>query len=126
MHSTAYGRIDDIPDGAVLVVGGGNTGFQIAEELAPVRDVHLSVGSRPAPLPQRLLGRDIFWWLSALGVFNKTIETRIGQRLKERLPLIGSSPARSRKSASRCICERPARPGERSRSATEARSTWTP
>ena len=92
MHSTAYGRVDDIPDGAVLVVGGGNTGFQIAEELAPVRDVHLSVGSRQAPLPQRLLGRDIFWWLSALGVFNKTIETRIGQRLKERLPLIGSSP----------------------------------
>ena len=91
MHSTGYRRVEDIPDGTVLVVGGGNTGFQIAEDLAPVRDVHLSIGSRQTPLPQRLFGRDIFWSLSALGVLNKTIETRIGQRLKARLPLIGSS-----------------------------------
>jgi putative flavoprotein involved in K+ transport len=96
MHSTGYRRVDDLPEGTVLVVGGGNTGFQIADELAPVRDVHLSIGSRQTPLPQRLLGRDIFWWLSALGVFNKTIETRIGQRLRARLPLIGSSPRRIR------------------------------
>ena len=34
MHSTGYRRVEDIPEGRVLVVGGGNTGFQIAEELA--------------------------------------------------------------------------------------------
>jgi putative flavoprotein involved in K+ transport len=96
MHSTGYRRVDDIPEGTVLVVGGGNTGFQIAEELAPVRKAHLSIGSRQTPLPQRLLGRDIFWWLSALGVFEKSVETRIGQRLRTRLPLIGSSPRKIR------------------------------
>jgi putative flavoprotein involved in K+ transport len=97
MHSTGYRRVDDIPEGTVLVVGGGNTGFQIAEELALARQVHLSIGSRQTPLPQRLMGRDIFWSLSALGVFNKSVETRIGQRLRQRLPLIGSSPRKIRR-----------------------------
>jgi putative flavoprotein involved in K+ transport len=92
LHSTGYRRPADIPEGTVLVVGGGNTGFQIAEELAPLRQVHLSIGSRQMPLPQRLLGRDIFWWLTAVGYFNKNVETRLGQRLSQRLALIGSKP----------------------------------
>ena len=50
--------------GTALVVGGGNTGYQIAKELAATHEVHLSVGSRQKPLPQRLLGRDLFWWLT--------------------------------------------------------------
>ena len=53
------------PPGRVLVVGGGNTGFQIADELAASRDVHLAVGSRQTPLPQRILGRDLFRFLEA-------------------------------------------------------------
>ena len=40
--------------------GGGNTGYQIAEELSRDHDVHLSIGSRQTPLPQRILGRDLF------------------------------------------------------------------
>ena len=52
------------PQGTVLVVGGGNTGFQIAEELAATHRVHLAVGSRQTPLPQTFLGRDLFWWLT--------------------------------------------------------------
>src|SRR5262245_7532776 len=52
LHSSAYGRPDDVPRDPVLVVGGGNTGVQIAEELAASREVHLPVGSRQAPLPQ--------------------------------------------------------------------------
>ena len=50
-HSTEYRRPDQVPPGPVLVVGGGNTGFQIAEELSHTHDVHLSVGSRQTPLP---------------------------------------------------------------------------
>ena len=52
-HSTEYRNPDAIPDGPVLVVGGGNTGFQIAEELARTNEVHLSIGARQTPLPQR-------------------------------------------------------------------------
>jgi putative flavoprotein involved in K+ transport len=46
LHSTEYRSPDAIPDGPVLVVGGGNTGFQIAEELSGSHEVHLSIGSR--------------------------------------------------------------------------------
>ena len=63
MHSTDYRSPADVPGGPVLVVGGGNTGYQIAEELAASHEVHLSVGSRQTPLPQRLLGRDLFRYL---------------------------------------------------------------
>ena len=91
-HSTGYRRPADVPEGRALVVGGGNTGFQIAAELAPSRDVHLAIGSRQKPLPQRLLARDLFWWLTTLGVLSKTVESRLGRRLRGRDTLIGSSP----------------------------------
>jgi putative flavoprotein involved in K+ transport len=90
-HSTGYNRPANIPQGRVLVVGGGNTGFQIAKELAASREVHLAIGSRQTPLPQRLLGRDLFWWLTKLGLLSKTVESRLGQRLRGRDTLIGSS-----------------------------------
>ena len=97
-HSTGYRRPQDVPGGTVLVVGGGNTGFQIATELSATHDVHLAIGSRQTPLPQRLLGRDLFWWLTKLGVLGKTVESRIGRRARDRDTLIGSSPRRVRRS----------------------------
>jgi putative flavoprotein involved in K+ transport len=96
-HSAGYRKPDDVPPGRVLVVGGGNTGFQIAKELAATREVHLSIGSRQTPLPQRLLGRDLFWWLTRLGVLSKSVETRFGRRARDRDTLIGSSPRDARR-----------------------------
>ena len=93
MHSTAYRSPKDIPDGRVLVVGGGNTGYQIAEELSASREVHISIGSPQKPLPQRILGRDLFWYLDKTGLIRKTRDTRIGRRLQANEDtLIGSSP----------------------------------
>jgi len=92
MHSTGYRRPDDLPEGTVVVVGGGNTGFQIAKELSATRRVHLAVGSRQMPLPQRLLGRDLFWWLERFGLMGKTVDSRLGRRMQDRDTLIGSSP----------------------------------
>ena len=97
IHSTAYRSPASLPEGRVLVVGGGNTGFQIAEELAASREVHLSIGSRQAPLPQRILGRDLFWYLDRTGLLRKTTESRIGRRMSGRDTLIGSSPRRLRR-----------------------------
>ena len=59
-HAVGYRRPGDVLGGTVLVVGGGNTGFQIAKELSATHEVVLSVGSRQKPLPQRVLGRDLF------------------------------------------------------------------
>jgi putative flavoprotein involved in K+ transport len=92
-HSADYRNPDGVPRGRVLVVGGGNTGYQIAKELAGAgREVHLAVGSRQTPLPQRLLGRDLFWWLTKLGLLSKTVDSRLGRRARSRDTLIGSSP----------------------------------
>jgi putative flavoprotein involved in K+ transport len=93
MHSTAYRSPDSIPDGRVVVVGGGNTGYQIAEELSASREVHLSIGSRQMPLPQRVLGRDLFWYLDKAGLIRKPTTSRIGRRMQQREDtLIGSRP----------------------------------
>ncbi len=97
-HSVGYRKAADVPQGTVLVVGGGNTGFQIAQELSATHRVCLSVGSRQTPLPQRLLGRDLFWWLGKLGLLHKTVDSRLGRRMRERDVLIGSSPRAARKS----------------------------
>jgi putative flavoprotein involved in K+ transport len=91
-HATGYRRPEDVPGDTVLVVGGGNTGYQIAAELAATHRVQLAVGSRQTPLPQRFLGRDIFWWLTTTGLFAKTVDSRLGSRIRNRDTLIGSSP----------------------------------
>src|SRR5436190_2314310 len=92
LHSSEYRRPGDLPPGTVLVVGGGNSGFQIAEELTSSHQVHLAIGFRQTPLPQRLFGRDLFWYLEATGLLHKSLESRIGQRLSGRDTLIGSTP----------------------------------
>jgi putative flavoprotein involved in K+ transport len=91
LHSSAYRTPEAISAGPVLVVGGGNTGFQIAAELAGTREVHLAIGSRQTPLPQRVFGRDLFWCLEATGLIRKTRASRMGRRLAGRDTLIGAS-----------------------------------
>jgi putative flavoprotein involved in K+ transport len=89
IHSAAYQRPEDLPDGRVLVVGAANSGQQIALELADAREVHISVGQRLPTLPQRPLGRDIWWWLSASRLAKVPVSSRIGQRLSQRDVVIG-------------------------------------
>ena len=96
-HSNAYRSPRQIPAGPVLVVGGGNTGYQIAEELSREHDVHLSIGSRQTPLPQRILGRDLFTYLEAARLMRVTVTSRPGRRLRHRETLIGSSPRAARR-----------------------------
>lgn len=67
IHSQAYRNPGQLPAGAVLVVGAGSSGAQIADELLRAgRTVYLSVGPHDRP-PRRYRGRDFVWWLGALG-----------------------------------------------------------
>jgi putative flavoprotein involved in K+ transport len=96
-HSTGYQRPSDVPPGRAVVVGGGNTGYQIAEELAADHKVVLAVGSRQTPLPLRIFGRQIFWWLTKLGILSASVESRLGKRLSQRETLIGSNPRKAKR-----------------------------
>jgi len=67
LHSTAYRNPEQMPEGAVLVVGAGSSGGQIADELLGAgRRVYLSVGPHDRP-PRSYRGRDFVWWLGVLG-----------------------------------------------------------
>ncbi len=68
IHSADYRNPGQLPDGAVLVVGSGSSGAQIADELQRAgKRVYLAVGPHGRP-PRRYRGRDYCWWL---GVLNK-------------------------------------------------------
>ncbi|MCB1390022.1 MAG: NAD(P)-binding domain-containing protein [Rhodobacteraceae bacterium] len=67
LHSAQYRNPGQLPPGAVLVVGGGSSGVQIADELMQAgRRVFLSVGPHGRP-PRAYRGRDYCWWLGVLG-----------------------------------------------------------
>ncbi|MDA8637729.1 NAD(P)/FAD-dependent oxidoreductase [Rhodospirillales bacterium] len=67
IHSNAYRNPKQLPKGAVLVVGAGSSGTQIADELLRSgKRVYLSVGPHDRP-PRSYRGRDFVWWLGVLG-----------------------------------------------------------
>ncbi|WP_108862433.1 NAD(P)/FAD-dependent oxidoreductase [Ruegeria sp. Alg231-54] len=70
IHSFYYKNPDQLPEGAVMVVGAGSSGAQIADELNRAgRKVFLSVGPHDRP-PRRYRGRDNVWWLGVLGLWD--------------------------------------------------------
>lgn len=89
-HSGAYQNPTQVPPGQVLVVGGGNSGFQIAHELALAgRQVALSEGTPRPTVPQRILWRDIFWWLTSTKLMEISKDSKIGRRFLSRDYVIG-------------------------------------
>jgi putative flavoprotein involved in K+ transport len=73
LHSSDYKNPQSLPDGEVLVVGTGQSGCQIAEDLHLAgRKVHLCVGSAPRS-PRQYRGKDVVDWLDKLGYYDLTI-----------------------------------------------------
>jgi putative flavoprotein involved in K+ transport len=74
VHSRDYRNPSQLPPGAVLVVGSGASGCQIAEELHQAgRKVYLSTG-RFHKTPRRYRGHDIYWWFEVLGIWHQPLE----------------------------------------------------
>ena len=74
IHSSRYRNPDQLPPGAVLIVGAGSSGQQIAEELlAAHRRVYLSVG-RYRPAHRRYRGHDWTWWQQRVGYFDRVLD----------------------------------------------------
>jgi len=75
LHTSAYRNPGQLPDGAVLIIGGGQSGCQIAEELLGAgRRVFLSAGRCPW-LPRRDRGRELVHWLIDTGLADETVDT---------------------------------------------------
>jgi putative flavoprotein involved in K+ transport len=83
MHSQEYRNPDQIAPGAVLVVGTGQSGCQIAEDLHRVgRQVHLAVGKAPRS-PRRYRGRDALDWLHDMGQYDITVDDHpLGEKVR--------------------------------------------
>jgi putative flavoprotein involved in K+ transport len=80
LHSSEYRNPFQLPDGPALVVGAGNSGAQIALELAQSRKVWLA-GRDTGHLPRRILGRDVFDWIWPV-IKRGTSDTRLGKRMR--------------------------------------------
>jgi len=95
LHSADYRGPGQLPDGArALVVGAANSGLQIAAELAGRCTVTVAVGSRPPELPQRVAGRDLFFWLSKARFFTMPATSRVVRRLRRRGDIVIGTSSR--------------------------------
>jgi putative flavoprotein involved in K+ transport len=78
VHSADYRSANALPDGAVLVVGSGQSGAQIAEDLHQAgRQVHIALGEAPR-CARFYRGRDCIAWLSDMGVYDVPVEAQVG------------------------------------------------
>jgi putative flavoprotein involved in K+ transport len=93
IHSVAYRNPDQLPKGAVLIIGAGSSGVQIAEELLLAgRHVYLSVGPHERP-PRTYRTLDYCWWLGVLGKWD--LETRIPGREHVTIAVTGARGGRT-------------------------------
>lgn len=102
LHSSAYRKPEQIPEGDVLVVGAGNSGAEISLELAATHRTYLSgrdTGNVPGSVQGRRLPTHIlFGWFVGWGILGRlTVDTRLGRKGREfsrtrGMPLVRFSP----------------------------------
>ena len=74
LHSSEYKNPDSLPEGEILIVGSGQSGCQIAEDIHLTgRKVHLCVGRAPRS-PRQYRGKDVVDWLEQMGYYALTID----------------------------------------------------
>lgn len=90
IHSSQYQSPEMIPDGPVLVIGGGNSGTQIATELAKYHEVTIAISHPFKFLPLNIMGKSIFYWLEKIGLLYAGTDTRRGTWFRKQTdPIFG-------------------------------------
>ncbi|MEO2077288.1 MAG: NAD(P)/FAD-dependent oxidoreductase [Bacillus sp. (in: firmicutes)] len=82
LHSSEYKNPAQLNDGSVLVVGGGNSGTQIAVELSNHYETYLSIGQKIRFLPLNIAGKSIFWWFDKLDILHANRDSFIGKKVQ--------------------------------------------
>jgi putative flavoprotein involved in K+ transport len=83
LTAESYSEPSQVPAGAVLVVGDGASGRDIAAELAPLRTTFLAIGKPRRLFPERILGKSVWWWLNWTGVLRASPDSIVGRRVRE-------------------------------------------
>ncbi|MEH7815758.1 NAD(P)/FAD-dependent oxidoreductase [Bacillus velezensis] len=84
LHSSQYKHSKQLEPGNVLVVGGGNSGAQIAVELSKERVTYLACSNKPAYFPLWIGKRSIFWWFDKLGVLRASHTSILGKFIQKK------------------------------------------
>ncbi|GED66332.1 putative oxidoreductase CzcO [Brevibacillus reuszeri] len=84
IHTSHFKNEQQLKDGPVLIVGGGNSGAQLAVELAASRPVTFSMGQSRSFLPLSFLGKTIFDYMRATGLLTAPITSWLGKRLSKK------------------------------------------
>ncbi|WP_262173169.1 flavin-containing monooxygenase [Saccharococcus sp. Marseille-Q5394] len=91
MHSSEYKNPKQLQKGKVLVVGGGNSGAQIAVELSEERETYLAISKKPSYFPLTVGGKSVFWWFDKLGILKVRNTLFIGKLMRKKGdPIFGS------------------------------------
>ncbi len=93
IHSNYYKNPSQLKPGKTMVVGAGDSGFQILDEVSQEesRKVYFSGTTKVRVLPQEILGKTLWWWFTKIGFLSFSRDSWIGRKLsKTRQPVIGT------------------------------------
>lgn len=93
MHSNFYKNPKQLIDGDALVVGGGDSGYQILNELSKdgLRTVYFSGETKVKSIPQQFLGKTLWWWFTLIGFLSFNKYSWIGKKISSfPQPVIGT------------------------------------
>jgi putative flavoprotein involved in K+ transport len=93
MHSNYYKGLHQMQEGDALVVGGGDSGYQILNELSKdgSRTVYFSGDTTVKSLPQKILGKTLWWWFTVIGFLSYSKYSWIGKKINSiTQPVIGT------------------------------------
>lgn len=83
LHSSEYKNPSQLKSGNVLIVGGGNSGAQIAVELSETKNTFLSVSQKLRYFPLTIGRKSIFWWFDKLGILKATNTSVLGKKVQQ-------------------------------------------
>ncbi|WP_373058634.1 flavin-containing monooxygenase [Zunongwangia sp. H14] len=92
-HSNYYKNPQQLKEGNTMVVGGGDSGFQILDEISKksTKKVYFSGATDVNTLPQEIFGKTLWWWFTKTGFLSFSRDSWLGKQIrKSRQPVIGT------------------------------------